>query len=50
MRERLRRANSVERRRVTLRDQMPALLELLMKGKYLSHGTYVLEKLGQQIS
>ncbi|XP_065883419.1 abnormal spindle-like microcephaly-associated protein homolog [Dysidea avara] len=45
MRERLRRANSVERRRVTLRDQMPVLLELLMKGKYLTHGSSVLEKL-----
>ncbi|XP_065919587.1 abnormal spindle-like microcephaly-associated protein homolog [Dysidea avara] len=45
MRERLRCANSVERRRVTLRDQMPVLLELLMKGKYLTHGSSVLEKL-----
>ena len=46
IRSRIKRASSEERQRVTLRDQMPSLLQLLIKGKYLSHGSYVLEKLG----
>lgn len=49
MRRRIKRASSEERHRVTLRDQMPGLLQLLIKGKYLSQGSYVLEKLGMSV-